>query len=330
MDLRREALQKWINNLFAADIRGELETVSGDASFRRYFRQPLHNGSVIAVDAPPEKENSEPFVRIARQWHARGVKVPGVLHVDMGQGFMALEDFGNDMLLPALNEKSVDALYAQAIDQLIHLQLQPAENLPHYDAALLDREMALFPEWFVGKHLQLTLSPAEQSVLQDTFTMLRETALGQPQVIVHRDYHSRNLMLLENQFGIIDFQDAVVGPFTYDLVSLLKDCYIQWPQENVNAWATQYFAKARAAGLIGAIADEQCQLWFDWMGLQRHIKVAGIFARLYYRDGKAGYLKDIPLTLHYIMQVCEVYPALAGFEQLMRNRILPAFEALQK
>lgn len=327
MDLRRAALQKWINSLFEAEISGDLETVSGDASFRRYFRQRLHNGSVIAVDAPPEKENSEPFVRIARQWHARGVKVPGVLHVDMGQGFMALEDFGDATLLPALTTETVDDLYTQAISQLVHLQLQPAENLPHYDAALLDREMALFPEWFLGRHLGLELSAHEQAVLDETFAMLRNTALGQPQVIVHRDYHSRNLMLLEGQLGIIDFQDAVVGPFTYDLVSLLKDCYIQWPQETVNAWTAQYFTQARAAGLIGAIADSQCQLWFDWMGLQRHIKVAGIFARLNYRDGKSAYLNDLPLTLHYIVEACEEYPALTAFAQLMKLRIMPAFEA---
>lgn len=327
MDLRRAALQKWINSLFEAEIAGELETVSGDASFRRYFRQRLHNGSIIAVDAPPEKENSEPFVRIARQWHQRGVKVPGIVQVDMEQGFMALEDFGDGTLLPALTPETVDELYSQAITQLVHLQLQPAQDLPHYDAALLDREMALFPEWFLGRHLGLELSAHEQSVLQETFAMLRDTALGQPQVIVHRDYHSRNLMLLEGQLGIIDFQDAVVGPFTYDLVSLLKDCYIQWPQEKVDEWAGQYFAQARAAGLIGAIADSQCQLWFDWMGLQRHIKVAGIFARLNYRDGKSAYLNDLPLTLHYIVQACEAYPALSAFAQLMKMRIMPAFEA---
>jgi N-acetylmuramate 1-kinase len=327
MDLRRAALQKWINSLFEAEISGDLETVSGDASFRRYFRQRLHNGSIIAVDAPPEKENSEPFVRIARQWHQRGVKVPGIVQVDMEQGFMALEDFGDATLLPALTTETVDELYAQAISQLVHLQLQPAENLPHYDAALLDREMALFPEWFLGRHLGLTLTAHEQAVLDETFAMLRDTALGQPQVIVHRDYHSRNLMLLEGQLGIIDFQDAVVGPFTYDLVSLLKDCYIRWPQETVNTWAAQYFTKARAAGLIGAIADSQCQLWFDWMGLQRHIKVAGIFARLNYRDGKSAYLKDLPLTLQYIVEACEEYPALSAFAQLMKLRIMPAFEA---
>ncbi|EAT12809.1 phosphotransferase [Bermanella marisrubri] len=335
MDARLTALQAWVtetlHDLNLGEPQGSLETVSGDASFRRYFRQLLtsQRRTYIAVDAPPEKEDSEPFVRIANHWHKQGVKVPKVIKADLQQGFMLLEDFGDALLQPLLEESIEQAsdLYSSCMDSLIEIQ-QTDLPLPQYDAELLDREMRLFTEWYLPKHLEYKLSSQEQSMLDDTFAMLRETALGQIQAPVHRDYHSRNLMkLTSGDIGIIDFQDAVHGPLTYDLVSLLRDAYIDWPQEQVQSWAQDYFAKARQAGLVGAISDGQLMLWFDWMGLQRHIKVVGIFARLAYRDGKTRYLDDIPRTLNYIRQVSAEYDALTEFHQWLENQLMPVIES---
>lgn len=339
MDARQQLLQQWVNAQVSehqlGEPQGQLETVSGDASFRRYFRQHTASDSLICVDAPPEKEDSHPFVEIARSWYAQGVPVPQVLAVDFSQGFMLLSDLGNDLLLPALNETTADRLYEQAIDGLIQIQQTHTDHyaLPPYDAELLDREMALFPDWYLTKHLGMELSASDRRILDETFELLRDTALGQPQVPVHRDYHSRNLMLVDqqgqSQLGVIDFQDAVMGPFTYDLVSLLKDCYIQWPSEKVEQWAQLYFQKAHDAGIAGGQSPEQLMLWFDWMGLQRHIKVAGIFARLNYRDGKAGYLNDIPLTMTYIEQVAGKYQGLSVFHQWLVEKVLPRQAAYQ-
>ena len=341
MDLRQHRLHDWVttrlSQLNLGEPTGPLQTVSGDASFRRYFRQHTASSQFICVDAPPEKEDSRPFVAIARNWFAQGVNVPQVLDVDFEQGFMLLSDFGDRLLLPELTADQADGLYDLAMDRLIDIQrTQPAADypLPAYDAALLDREMALFPDWYLTRHLGLSLDAHEQRLLTETFELLRDTAMGQPQVPVHRDYHSRNLMLVDDdngqrQLGIIDFQDAVTGAFTYDLVSLLRDCYIQWPDEQVTAWAQRYFEKAHAAGIAGGQSPEQLMLWFDWMGLQRHIKVAGIFARLHHRDGKSGYLNDIPLTLHYIESVAARYDGLSQFHQWLTDVVLPAQQAYE-
>lgn len=331
MDVRQQSLQNWVFDALAMNQetpQGSLEVVSGDASFRRYFRQHTATGRYIAVDAPPDKENSEPFVRIAQAWSEQGVNVPQIIKADLAQGFMLLSDMGDQLLLPMLNEASADGLYNQALAALVGIQ-QTQLPLPPYDAALLDREMALFTDWYLGTHLEMSLSDQEKTMLHDTFAMLRESALGQIQVPVHRDYHSRNLMVLEDDtLGIIDFQDAVLGPITYDVVSLLRDCYVAWPLENVQQWAMNYFAKARDAGLIGAISDEQLMLWFDWMGIQRHLKAVGIFARLNHRDGKSGYLNDIPRTLNYIVEISGQYDSLSGFNQWLRQRLLPELEAV--
>lgn len=272
MDARQQLLQDWVKTrlpeLNLGQPQGELETVSGDASFRRYFRQYTDQTSYICVDAPPEKEDSHPFVQIARSWFDQGVHVPQVLDVDFEQGLMLLSDLGNELLWPALNNESVDELYGLAMDSLIDIQQTHTDDypLPPYDAELLDREMALFPDWYLTQHLGLELSEAEQRLLTETFELLRNTAMGQPQVPVHRDYHSRNLMLVDKsgaielgstELGIIDFQDAVMGPFTYDLVSLLRDCYIQWPAEKVERWALQYFEKAHDAGIAGGQSPER-------------------------------------------------------------------------
>ncbi len=335
MDVRQQLLQTWVQktlvDLNLPSAQGSLSVVSGDASFRRYFRQAVNGTSYIAVDAPPEKEDSHSFVDVARSWFAQGVAVPEVLKADFEQGFMLLSDMGDQLLLPLLNIDSADNLYTQAMTSLIDIAKTSASvgerALPPYDEALLEREMSLFTDWFLIKHLQLELTAQDKRVLQQTFELLRESALGQVQVPVHRDYHSRNIMVLKDQsLGIIDFQDAVLGPITYDLVSLLRDCYIAWPESRVEDWVNEYFALAKQAGLIGPISGMQFKLWFDWMGLQRHIKVAGIFSRLSIRDGKSAYLDDIPQTLNYILQVSAEYDALTEFHQWLNTRILPLLD----
>ena len=330
MDDRQQSLQKWVIDALASSSevpQGSLEVVSGDASFRRYFRQSTDATTYIAVDAPPDKENSEPFVRIAESWFVQGIHVPQVIKADLEQGFMLLSDMGDQLLLPLLNDASAEGLYHQALDSLIGIQ-KTRIDLPLYDEALLDREMALFTDWYLGEHLGLTLTSQEQHMLRETFEVLRESALGQIQVPVHRDYHSRNIMVCEDDtLGIIDFQDAVLGPITYDVVSLLRDCYVAWPMEQVEQWAQDYFAKAREAGLVGAISDEQLMLWFDWMGIQRHLKAVGIFARLNHRDGKTGYMNDIPRTLNYIVEVSAKYSTLDEFNQWLERRLLPELAA---
>ena len=331
MDVRQELLQNWVNHTLSdmnlAEPQGSLLTVSGDASFRRYFRQPVNQGSYIAVDAPPDKENSAPFVNIAQHWFAQGVNVPQVICADLEQGFMLLSDMGDQMLYPLLASGQADDYYPKAFDSLIAIQ-QTHYELPPYNTELLDREMALFTDWYLAEHLDFPLSRNDKFMLEETFELLRESALGQVQVPVHRDYHSRNIMVLDDDsLGIIDFQDGVYGPITYDLASILRDAYIDWPQQQVEDWAKLYFAKAREAGLIGALSDDQLMLWFDWMGLQRHIKIVGIFARLNIRDGKPAYMADIPRTFKYIREVSAKYDALIPFHTWLEQTLVPFLEA---
>lgn len=343
MDQRQDVLAQWavnqIEQLFQHSIPAQMVTVSGDASFRRYFRINYNENGVqkhwIAVDAPPEHENSRQFVDIANVWSAAGVKVPTVFAFDEAQGFMLLEDFGDVLLHPELTADAADGLYKSAIDSLIELQqLAKTDNIPEYDRELLDREMALFPDWLCEKHLGLVLSSDDKVMLTETFDRLANSALAQPQVIVHRDYHSRNLMVCqanpprhnEDFIGIIDFQDAVYGPLTYDLVSLLKDCYIQWPRAQVLAWLS-YFNEN--SGLMAKISEDQLIRDFDLMGMQRHLKAAGIFARLSIRDGKHGYLNDVPRTCEYIVQTARLYPEFAPFSAWLEAVFLPALNKKQ-
>jgi aminoglycoside/choline kinase family phosphotransferase len=343
MDQRQDVLAQWavnqIEQLFQHSIPAQMVTVSGDASFRRYFRINYNENGVqkhwIAVDAPPEHENSRQFVDIANVWSAAGVKVPTVFAFDEAQGFMLLEDFGDVLLHPELTADAADGLYKSAIDSLIELQqLAKTDNIPEYDRELLDREMALFPDWLCEKHLGLVLSSDDKVMLTETFDRLANSALAQPQVIVHRDYHSRNLMVCqantprhdEDFIGIIDFQDAVYGPLTYDLVSLLKDCYIQWPRAQVLAWLA-YFNEN--SGHMAKISEDQLIRDFDLMGMQRHLKAAGIFARLSIRDGKHGYLNDVPRTCEYIVQTARLYPEFAPFSAWLEAVFLPALNKKQ-
>lgn len=341
MDQRQDTLAHWaayqIEQLYQHSIPAQMVTVSGDASFRRYFRIIFNeNGqrnSWIAVDAPPEYENSRQFVDIAKVWSAAGVKVPTVLAFDEARGFMLLEDFGDVLLHPELTADAADGLYKSAVDSLVELQQLPrTDNIPLYDRALLDREMALFTDWLCEKHLGLTLSGDERSMLFEVFDTLAKSALAQPQVMVHRDYHSRNLMVCsankplhnEDFIGIIDFQDAVWGAYTYDLVSLLKDCYIAWPRDQVLSWL-EYFAD-RSSHCV----EDKKQLIrdFDLMGMQRHLKAAGIFARLSIRDGKHGYLNDVPRTCEYLLASARLYPEFSKFADWMEETFLPVLNTL--
>ena len=327
MDQRYRALLEWLETILPA-TPDAVTPVAGDASFRRYFRIQIGDETHVAMDAPPEKEGSDAFLALARHWHRYGLHVPAVLETDLAQGFLLLEDLGDELYLNRLHdEATADILYGDALEALIHIQPRsspPDYSQPDYDTALLEREMQLFPDWLLERKLALHLSSQEKAMLQTTFHTLIESALAQPRVTVHRDYHSRNLLVTDsNSPGIIDFQDAVNGPITYDPVSLLKDCYIRWPDEAVDRWLEQFREAAERAGLHHADSATFRQ-WFELMGIQRHLKAAGIFARLDVRDGKAGYLADIPRVLDYMVSAAYRQPALAHFAGWLEERVVPA------
>ncbi|MEZ5541967.1 MAG: phosphotransferase [Pseudomonadota bacterium] len=329
MPQRLEALKRWLENeLEFTDYT--LAPASSDASFRRYFRV-LHDGaSFIVMDAPPDKEDSRPFIQVARQLVDAGLNAPEVLDEDLAQGFLLLSDLGSRPYLGALGEASVERLYGDALGALATLQTCACGNLPPYDRALLLREMELFRDWLAGRHLGIELDAAQHALLDAAFALLVENALAQPQVFVHRDYHSRNLMVTaRNNPGILDFQDAVCGPVTYDLVSLLRDCYIAWPRARVEEWALGYQALALQTGILREEHEDPAQFlrWFDLMGVQRHLKASGIFARLYHRDGKPGYLGDIPRTLGYITDTGSRYPELVPLCAFVENEVLARLPA---
>lgn len=320
MDSRQQALQTWLVKVLKKE-NFTLTSASSDASFRRYFRIHFPEITLIAMDAPPPQEDCRPFVKVAQQLLAAGLNVPQIIAQDVELGFLVLGDLGNDTYLSKLNLKTAPNLYKDATNALIKMQLASQPGLlPEYDEALLSREMQLFPDWYIAKHLNVTLNEAQQQVLHKTFSVLNQNILAQPKVTVHRDYHSRNLMVTEqNNPGILDFQDAVFGPITYDLVSLLKDAYIAWEEEEIIDWAVRYWQAAKKAGL--PIPDDFSEFYrdFEWMGAQRHIKVLGIFARLYHRDGKDGYLKDMPLVMNYLRKVCERYVELRPMLRLLNE-----------
>lgn len=328
-DSRLAALTLWVTDTLG--FSGcRIEPASADASFRRYFRVTRNDDTYIVMDAPPDKEDLVPFVRVARLMAGMGLNVPIVLARDAGQGFLLLSDLGATPYLDELNAgRQVDRLYDDALSALVTLQTcddATASNLPKYDATLLLREMELLPEWFLVRHLGLTVGPAERALLDRVFKTLADAALSQPACLVHRDYHSRNLLLCaQANPGILDFQDAVYGPVTYDAVSLLKDCYVAWPQARVRGWLLKYRDRLEGAGFALESDAAQFVRWFDLMGLQRHIKVLGIFARLFYRDGKAGYLKDLPRVLDYVRTAAADYAETAEFADYVATRIDPAF-----
>jgi N-acetylmuramate 1-kinase len=307
---RLQALEHWVSRELGADSF-DIAPASADASFRRYFRVTRQGGHYIVMDAPPAHEDCRPFVKVARLFADAGVHVPRVLAQDLQQGFLLLSDLGDTTYLAALNPATARNLYLDANDALIRIQQASRPGvLPEYDRTLLLREMMLFPEWYVTRHLGATMTPQQAEILDTVFGRILANNLAQPQVYVHRDWHSRNLMVADPNPGILDFQDAVYGPITYDLASIYRDAYIQWEEEMQLDWVIRYWEKARAARL--PVSEDFGEFWrdFEWMGAQRHIKVLGIFARLYHRDGKDGYLNDMPLVMHYLRKVCERYDEL--------------------
>ncbi|MDE2309417.1 MAG: phosphotransferase [Betaproteobacteria bacterium] len=318
--LRLQQLTEWLKGLFP-DAPFDLAPASADASFRRYFRATFPDRTLIVMDAPPQHENCRPFLHIARLFEDAGTHVPHVYAQDLEQGFLLLSDLGNTTYLQALNASNAHELYGAATDALIKIQLASRENeLPPYNEGLLLREMRLFPEWYIAKHLQATLDDEQTAMLEATFQRIIQNNLAQPRVYVHRDYHSRNLMVTAPNPGILDFQDAVYGPITYDLASLFKDAYIRWEEADVLDWLVRYWEKTRKAGLPVHADFSEFFRDYEWMGVQRHLKVLGIFARLYHRDGKDGYLKDLPLVMDYLRRACERYidlkPLLRLLDQL--------------
>ncbi len=300
--------------------------LNGDAGFRRYYRLNTEP-SLLAVDAPPPLENAGRFAELSQHLLNHHIAVPKVASVDPDNGFLLLEDFGDRLLHRALRQQpeSATALYGEALMQLLALQQTPgSEHFPPYDQAFLRRELNLFVEWFLEGMLGMNLSPEDQALLEGVFDRLEQSALEQPQVAVHRDYHSRNLLIRpDGCMSIVDFQDAVWGPITYDLASLLRDCYIRWPADQIRQWALGYGNMASGIGLLEDVTESQFMQWFDWMGLQRHLKVLGIFSRLALRDDKPQYLKDLPLVIRYILEVCSHYPELADFRYWFEHTVLP-------
>jgi aminoglycoside/choline kinase family phosphotransferase len=320
-DLRLTELKKWLVSLPAPLLESaSLRPASSDASFRRYFRVDGPDGATyIVMDAPPPQEDVRPFIHVAELFGETGVSVPGILAQDIERGFLLLSDLGSTTYLQLLNPDNAHKLYIDAIDALVQIQIhsKPAV-LPEYDRALLLRELMLFPEWYIGKHLGVSMTEAQTAMLNKVFEALLANNLAQPQVYVHRDYHSRNLMVLPDRNpGILDFQDAVFGPITYDLVSLLRDAYIQWDEEIVLDWVIRYWERAKRAGLPVNPDIDAFYRDFEFMGLQRHLKVLGIFARLYHRDGKDAYLKDLPLVMEYTRKAAHRYSALAPLVKLL-------------
>ena len=304
---RQQQIVEWLNGLFP-NTDFTLSPASADASFRRYFRASFADNSLIVMDAPPQHEDCKPFLHVGKLLGSTGVNVPKVHAKNLEQGFLLLSDLGSTTYLQALKSENAGQLYGDATDALIKIQLSSRENeLPIYDEALLRRELNLFPEWYLAKHLKVTLSAKQQDNLERSFQRILDNNLAQPRVYVHRDYHSRNLMITEPNPGILDFQDAVYGPITYDLSSLFKDAYVLWEEAEIMDWLIRYWEKARYSGL--PVRQDFGEFYRDYelMGVQRHIKVLGIFARLYHRDGKDGYLKDMPLVMHYLRRACERY-----------------------
>ncbi len=331
---RAEALRAWALALLPeVDPTTPLSKVSDDASFRRYFRLAAADPSVVLVDAPPELEDSAPFVAVGRRLLDAGVRVPRQHHIDLDAGFMMLEDFGDDLLLNAVlrtADEDLDRAYAPAIEGLIQLARADPSDLPPYDAALLRSEMALFPEWFCEAQLGVRFDSAASVGFEDVMSFLVASAVEQPSVFVHRDYHSRNLMVVDGgPLGVIDFQDAVRGPVTYDLVSLVKDCYVRLPRPLVERVAEKLLdALSQTNGL--SLPDLPTFLrWMDLMGLQRHIKCAGIFSRLNLRDGKPGYLGDIPLVFRYIRETASRFEELQDFDAWLAA-LAPKVAALER
>ncbi|PJI29872.1 aminoglycoside phosphotransferase family protein [Acinetobacter pseudolwoffii] len=324
---REQLIQSWIASVLGSD-QFETHFLAGDASFRRYARIKLNNKTFMLMDAPPEKEDCVPFVTIDEFFDAHGVRVPHIVAKDLENGFLLLEDFGDVLLSNLLNEETVDAYYEQSFKQLIQLQSIAGEgHFPEYSYEKLISEMQLLTDWMLPA-LKIQPTESESALIKRSFAILANAALAQPQVIVHRDFHSRNLMKIDNEteLGVIDFQDAVIGADTYDLISITRDAYVQWNADRVYHWFKTFY------DLLPASAKEdrdfeQFKKDADMMAIQRHIKILGIFVRLFERDGKSGYLKDLPRVMWYLLEESKPYPELQPFMQFMHEKVMPAFEA---
>ena len=322
LDQRAQRLKQWLDEHYIV-LGDSFTPVSGDASFRRYFRFIAENAndydhaSLIAVDAPPELEDNQSFIDIANLLLKYELPVPKIYQTSIEKGFFVIQDFGNQLLLSSLNNSSADHLYSIAMKDLAKIQQINPTSLPPYNSELLQREMHLFSDWYLRKHRNINIDNDIDSMLNDTYNFLEKNALEQPLVFVHRDYHSRNLMILgADKLGIIDFQDAVAGPITYDLVSLLRDCYISWPQTKIDQWINEFYSCIPQSH---DFTKQQFSTWFDLMGVQRHLKAIGIFSRLKYRDNKDSYINDIPRTLNYVMQVSSQYTELNSLHLFLKD-----------
>ncbi|MES2664296.1 MAG: phosphotransferase [Pseudomonadota bacterium] len=319
--------QQWLNNVLQHQKHSVIP-LAGDASFRRYSRVHLETTHFILMDAPPTQENTAMFLLVAEYLHQHHVRVPKIIAQEPTQGWVLLEDFGDDLLSTVLNANSVEVWYQRALRTLGVIQrVPPTQAIPLYSEQLLNNEMELCPQWFFDQLLQRPLNTSELKIWQQQRDLLTQMALQQPQVFVHRDYHSRNLLVLpDNDLGVIDFQDAVYGAVTYDVVSILKDCYVRWPVHQVQEWAISYYSEI----LIPFLKEKNQSIpsqatflkWFDWMGIQRHLKVLGIFARLYLRDKKSGYLADLPRVAEYTLEACRRYPELKPLLNMLEHRIM--------
>lgn len=325
MHTRKNALDQWLieilgNNSF------KLNPLTGDASFRQYARLTHDGLSYILMDAPPQQEKLTEFIHVQQIMVQQNLPVPQIFHQNLTQGFLLLDDLGDEWLLSQLTSENANKFYQSAMQLILHMQQCSSESLPVFDSTHIRNELNLFPEWFIHKYLKITLTPKEQALIDAVFDNLTLKITQQPYRFIHRDFHSRNLMVLQNnQLGIIDFQDAMHGPITYDLVSLLKDCYIQWPQESIRAWVNDFYQQLPTSQ---PITEQQFFHDFEYCGLQRHLKVLGVFARLYLRDKKPGYLKDLPLTLNYVISYLEKQPNHSEFYEFfdwMRARVYPQF-----
>ena len=319
-DLRIQALSRWVEHqLHLQDIN--LQPLGGDAGFRRYFR--FAQSPWLAVDAPPATEDSKRFVDLAHLLSKSGVRAPVIKAVDSEQGFLLVEDLGDQLVYQIIDSSNANSLYTQANQLIAQLQtITPPDWIEQYDHAFLLREMQLCCDWFIEKLLDYSLNEAEKNQLQKIFLLLAGSALEQPQVLVHRDFHSRNLLVCDDQsLACIDFQGALKGPLTYDAVSLLRDCYLRWPAKKVHEWSLDFYRQIQSH--YPAMSPETFCRWLDWMGLQRHIKVLGIFARLHLRDDKSHYLRDLPLVIRYTLEVCQKYPELASFAEWFDKKLIP-------
>lgn len=321
-DVRLEQLKQWVHSL-PGWKEAQLQVASADASFRRYFRATQGNRTAIVMDAPPELEDSGTFIDITRRLLDAEVHAPVIIADNLAAGFLLLQDFGNTPLLNELTPADADQYYQQAMHELLKLQTADTDQLPIYNTERLRAEMNLMPEWFLGTHLQFADNDIPHELIGQTFSQLSDAVYNQPVTFVHRDYHSRNLMLIDGDIGVIDYQDAVLGPMTYDLVSLLRDCYIAWPEQQVTRWVLSFHKKAISAGNIPPMDEQSFLRWFDLTGLQRHLKVLGIFCRLNHRDGKSAYLNDLPLVLSYILRVGARHPETSQLVEWLHSAGIP-------